>query len=97
MLKNYEFDRCLLRGLLLTSHAMSRSVERRISIDHIFLVFCHGDLRFPASAGRTEWQMSHQAAMRLRREGIGPKNIRLLTDLVLIVAESGPIVTVFHR
>lgn len=95
--EKFTYDHDLARRLPLTCHAIDRSIERQISTQQIHLVFFHGDLRLPAKDGCSEHQISHQAAMRLRRQGIGPRNIGLLTSLVVIVAESGSIVTVFHR
>lgn len=81
---------------LLTSHARERSIERQISAKQIRLVFSHGDLRAPTKDGRMECQISHRAAMRLRWLGIGPRNISLLTSIVLIIAESGSILTAYR-
>jgi hypothetical protein len=94
---NSIFDNDLARELPLSIHAVNRSIERRVPLSQIDLILRHGDLKFPARNGCVEHQISHQAAMQLRRRGIGPRNISLLTSLVVIVAESGPIVTVFRR
>jgi len=93
----FVFDHYLVDQLSLTSHAVDRSIQRKIPTEQIHLVFLHGDLKCSAANGRTECQISHQAAMKLRRANIGPKNISLLTNLVLIVTESGRIVTVYRR
>ena len=95
--ETFTFDRNLARQLPLTPHAIDRCIERRIRAEHVNFVFFHGDLSFPTHAGRRTCEMSHRAAMQLRRQGVGPMNIGLLTSLTLIVSKSDSIVTAYRN
>ena len=79
----------------LTHHARRRSVERRISSMEIDLVLRHADIVSRSSDDRFRCQVSRHAALDLRAQDIGPRNTRLLESVVVIVAESGAVVTVY--
>ncbi len=83
-------DRCHL-----TKHAWGRLEERHIPPSHVYLVFGHGDIVMPADDNCQRLEMTEKKARELRDEGVGPRNTRHLSKLVVIVTRGNVIVTAF--
>lgn len=81
----------------MTYHARLRSRQRQITSSEIHLVLQHADLVSSSRSGRFRCQVSRCTALDLRAQGRGPQDTRQLETIVVIVAESGAVVTVYRR
>ena len=79
----------------LSKHAWERLEERQIRPSHVLLLVGYGDIMRPDKNKRQRLEMTERKARQLRDEGLGPRETRRLSNLVVIVARGNVIVTAY--